>query len=576
MSDVNEELGRTEEQEKEMVGEIAENSGEQGETEGKERKKEKKTEKKKTGDKYKKLRKVLSTAALSAALISWYTTANGLHQYVFAHLWQAYVISAALQGALFTLSIMGIEILLSFKIGKRLLLGATWACLLVASSIFSYVYISRDVYPDRSLCEDAHRVLSTYCLSKNYELDAASDELLHGKERDDGTGIVTSMADYAGHLAVLEDGIDLAEGGNDTKLETVKETLIKYAYSGDESNAEYVDTSYLIRCLDIILTGQYTEQDIKDTEKEAQNLINAIDKKIEANTQKKEDRISDKASSQDRLEGYKNTEIAAYANLTGVLKNEKEEVKEAEGLINDLENEKSEINRVFNVLDSLENSAGSVLYNQVIRLLSALNAEKLQVEDVRQIAEEIYNALLEHNIMDSRFQGYSEFMDNVTKYDTVVRAKEGMGIEIEELYDLKSVYELTHKPIGYSDEETVSDNIASRNSMDGTRIFDIEPWRYYWQEHLNSLKRSAKMLRAGGLDERQISNLIAEIEEKERLYLSDLNDFERAWELLWGGHPYKTSLKFSFVVSAGIDLFSVLMSILLYIFKKKGREADLL
>ena len=30
MSDVNEELGRTEEQEKEMVGEIAENSGEQG------------------------------------------------------------------------------------------------------------------------------------------------------------------------------------------------------------------------------------------------------------------------------------------------------------------------------------------------------------------------------------------------------------------------------------------------------------------------------------------------------------------------------------------------------------------
>ena len=84
------------------------------------------------------------------------------------------------------------------------------------------------------------------------------------------------------------------------------------------------------------------------------------------------------------------------------------------------------------------------------------------------------------------------------------------------------------------------------------------------------------MLRAGGLDERQISNLIAEIEEKERLYLSDLNDFERAWELLWGGHPYKTSLKFSCVVSAGIDLLSVLMSILLYIFKKKGREADLL
>lgn len=38
-------------------------------------------------DRYAKLRKMLSTAALSVALISWYTTANGLHQYVFRSIW---------------------------------------------------------------------------------------------------------------------------------------------------------------------------------------------------------------------------------------------------------------------------------------------------------------------------------------------------------------------------------------------------------------------------------------------------------------------------------------------------------
>ena len=117
--------------------------------------------------------------------------------------------------------------------------------------------------------------------------------------------------------------------------------------------------------------------------------------------------------------------------------------------------------------------------------------------------------------------------------------------EIQSLYNLESIAELTQETDG---------NIA---------------WSDYWQMHLNALKRSAQKLQAGGLDGEIISNLIIKLERTERLYLSDLNDFERAWELLFGPHPYKALLRFSFFFSFGIDLFSVFMSCLLYLLRPK-------
>lgn len=541
-----------------------------GEKKEKKEKKGKKGRKDKTTqDKYIKLRKILSTAALSVALISWYTTANGLHQYVFDNLWQAYVISAALQGALFALSIKGVEIFLDFKAGKKLLLGITWACLLVSSSIFSYVYISRDVYSDKLLCEDAHRIFSTYCLTKNYELDAAADELLHGSEDSNDKGIVDSMVVYAGQLAVLGNGVDLSEGGNDEKLETLKASLIKYRNVNDSENTnEYVDTSFLITQIEHLLTGKYTSQDIVDTRNEIQHLDNSLNGKIEEKENEEAGKRQDTDKYQSRLESYTNTEIQAFGDLTEKNDEVLDDIDNINSLIEKLKMEQDDIRRASSILDSIENSMGSALYNQVLQLRSALNAEKVQVGDVRQIAEEIYNVLLNNNIVDSRFEGYPGFLNNVTRYDAVTKAQASIEMEIEALYNLKSVYELI-----YESSENVPEDCVSENSINDNKIFYMETWRSYWQEHLNSLKRNVKMLRTGGLDEALISDLIAEMEKKERLYLSDLNDFERAWELLWGEHSYKASLKFSFVFSFGIDLFSVFMSIMLYILKEKAKKA---
>ena len=126
------------------------------------------------------------------------------------------------------------------------------------------------------------------------------------------------------------------------------------------------------------------------------------------------------------------------------------------------------------------------------------------------------------------------------------------------MYDIKSIEEL--------DDEELDD--AEGQDKEESEAITKEKWISYWQKHLNSLKNNAKMLQAGGLDGDTINELVNSLEKKERMYLSDLNDFERAYRLLFE-HPYKVMLIFSLAISFAIDLFAVCMSGLLYLLKQK-------
>lgn len=43
------------------------------------------------------IRKLLVTCSLALAMVSFYATAQGLHEYVFTQMWQALLVSAAIQ-----------------------------------------------------------------------------------------------------------------------------------------------------------------------------------------------------------------------------------------------------------------------------------------------------------------------------------------------------------------------------------------------------------------------------------------------------------------------------------------------
>lgn len=496
-------------------------------------------------DRTAKLRAVLKTSALSTALISWYTTANGLHEYVFRNIWMAYVVSAALQGALFALSIRGIGLLLGFKSNwKRAGLGLVWTCLLLASSTFSYVYISRDVYTDQLLLEDAHRVFREECLTENYRLRSSADQLLISSES--GESILEAMDKYVSSLAILENGVNLTEDGSNQKLSNLRTSLLPYAYN---NTLDCIDTSNLVGYIDKILTGRFTAQDITDTINITQKLDDAIEDRKSAKEDDRTIKTTDREEYQERLRSFTNTNSPDYQRLNQTVTELTEDIDALSAIITALTDEKLIIGQVPIVLQSVSNSMSVSLYNNVREIRVAMNQEKINTEQVKMLAGEIYNTLLENNsniaVDDSRLTGYSSFKSNLEKYAAVIEAQQQIDDEIQSLYNLESIAELTQETDG---------NIA---------------WSDYWQMHLNALKRSAQKLQAGGLDGEIISNLIIKLERTERLYLSDLNDFERAWELLFGPHPYKALLRFSFFFSFGIDLFSVFMSCLLYLLRPK-------
>ena len=500
-----------------------------------------------------KLRDILKTAALSTALISWYTTANGLHKYVFANLWMAYVVSAALQGALFALSIRGIGLLLGFKsLLKQVGFFAIWTCLLLASSIFSYVYISRDVYTDQLLLEDAHRVFREECLTENYNLRSSADQLLNGSES--GENILKEMDKYVSNLAVLENGVDLSEDGSNQKLSDLRTSLLPYAYSnsgGITKIHDCVDTSNLIRYIDKILTGRFIAQDIIDAKDIAEKLNIAIEERKKSKERDQEIKTNDLIKYQERLGTFINTNAPDYDRLNKEVKDLETDIETISSIIMALADEQLIIREAPVVLQSVSSSMSVSLYNSVREIRIAMNQEKINTELVKELAGEIYDTLLENNSSitadDFRLTGYSSFKGNLEKYAAVIEAQQWIDNELQSLYNLKSIAELTEETNGNT------------------------TWSNYWQTHLNALKRSAQRLQVGGLDGATISNLITKLERIERLYLSDLNDFERAWSLLFGPHPYKALLKFSFFFSFGIDLFSVFMSILLYLLRPKRR-----
>lgn len=188
-----------------------------------------------------------------------------------------------------------------------------------------------------------------------------------------------------------------------------------------------------------------------------------------------------------------------------------------------------------------------------------------------------FSTLLENGVTadDERLVYYARFKSDIRKYEVVVQAKEDILEEIDCLYALSNkVEEIYQEENGTAKAELQIDStsVQNSNSLSQDLTEDKDTWVRYWRGRLNTLKSNYQKLCQGGLNVEDTESLIESIEERERLYLSDLNDLERSFSLLFGvkpKHPYKIMLVFSFCFSFGIDLFSVLMSCLLYLFRDK-------
>lgn len=497
------------------------------------------------------VRRLLASSALATAIISWIATAQGLRIYVFSYYWQAAIISAAIQGTLFAFSIKAIPLMKRLRIIGKIAMWILWFCILLSSSIFSYVYISKNVYSDSLLHDDSNRIMFTQYL----EIYSLLDDIIDMKKED----LETKITEYI-ELLVKDDGTVETEESDQEKT--------------DKSNQEESDkmqkffkenvTENTNELLEQIKSGSYSENDVNalkellDSEKtDKNNQIKDKQNEIAA----KENNIRDIES---RLKTFSNVNSSSYHDLVlqlNLIQSQKDELLES---LSSLRSLVKMLNDYEIEIEYIEGGLDRKLYNETLDLRKYLNQDKINTDDLLKTAENVYNILFENNITndDNRLSQYKSFKTNVTQYATLVNKENIINEERERLYNIFNLKPNENKIVTEGEENTETDKEqkdyqwedVSRNLQNILKDIPQTYFDEYFSSSINeSLKYSSK------------NNILEISMNMDRLYLSDLNDFERAWTLLRSDiHIYKTLLWFSVIFAFGMDLFSFGTGLLLY------------
>ncbi|MDC7290702.1 hypothetical protein NXH76_23205 [Blautia schinkii] len=493
------------------------------------------------------IRSIFASAALATAIVSWFATAQGLQVYVFEHYWQAAIISAAVQGTLFAFSISAIPLMKRLKVLGSIPLVILWAVLLCASSIFSYVYISKAVYPESVFRADAHRILDEDCLSENFYLrDMAKD---YDKK------LTADMDSYIRILVSDEDNVQVTE-----ENQSILQNLI-------DETGKYDEMGQISISLEKIKSGKYSSNDV-DT------LSNLIDNELKNLVTLKEQTNNSRefnetvfASQQGRLATFKDVTSDRYQAAESERDMAMENITNLDDEEKEIAIKSSLLNNCKTQIVNLENGLEKTLYNSSISLKAAMNQDSIDSEDVLSNATKIYENLLDNNVAatDERVVKYTAFRNAAREYAVMKDIEQDVESEITNLYEKSTEALLSEDK---DTEVLVSENkdpetLASEDKNTEALVSENK-WQKYWEERINHIRDLYKKIPEESLENVSKSEKIEMLSETERMYLSELNDFEKAWGLLFGEHKYKTLLIFSVVFAFGIDLFSFGVGLLLY------------
>ena len=482
------------------------------------------------------VRRLLASSALSTAIISWIATAQGLHIYVFSYYWQAAIISAAIQGTL---------LMKKLRIKGKIAMIILWICILLSSSIFSYVYLSKNVYSNKLLQDDSNRIMITQYL----EIYSLLDDIIEMNKKE----LENEMAEY---ITLLADGDGIIEISREDKdgLEKIKQNINGYV-QGD-----------VLILLDKIQLGSYSENDLQTLNKMLDNEHQNNNGQIE-NIQQHMDRKDEQILAiEERLKSFRNTNSEEYKNLIGERSELQEQIKELQQDLDVLYDYTRNLDECQAKIMYIEGGLERKLYNETLELRKYLNQDKLDTNSLIEVVEKIYNDLFTYNISssDPRLLKYKDFKNYVNQYALLVEKKEIISNDREKVYAIISEKESTDEEDNEKEKEEINYGWKEISSNLQNILKDI-PQAYFDEFILKSINENQEYL-----SKNEIVELIM---NTDRLYLSDLNDFERAWTLLRSDiHTYKTLLWFSAIFAFGMDLFSFGTGVLLYFMDNENKE----
>ena len=596
----------------------------------------------KSAKKYKSviIRNLLISATLTTALVSWFTTAQGLGMYIFqGNLLFAGLISAAVQGLLYTLSISGVSLLHSKRIkGKRgrVALLALWFFLLLTSITFSYVYISKTAYPDTTMRSDAEMSLDLYVQGESEDL-LSYNKRLEKYYSDQMSGYIRQFGSSAGG------GFDIAEDDKSV-FESEKDRLVRFYEDnkGSEIEAFYI-TDEIQRGIDKIKTGNYSVEDFNAYTASLEKKLQEISEKIKDYDSEYKEKRDEKIALDTRLETFENQEIWEYHK---VLRDRDLAVERRDQCLVI----KKELETFFAILKNCHTFATtefakgteSELHRKSVLLMGEMNKETINTDLIMSYAEDLYRIMIEENISadDSRLKGYATFRSNVQEYNNVISVRQDieqelsvitdysqsliLGIQNDSLdsiaptseatldsklarnensdnksktedsiektnlpiKDNKSMIAMSRSEIEHNEDMEngdTNDTISNKTHEAGT--IQDKAWILFWSNRLSALQSEIKRLPSEVYaDESTISfqidkkAVLKRIADRKRLYLTELNDFDRAFSLLYetitGFHTYGTMIIVSIFFFFFLDLFSLSAGILLFFYRPSKDQRE--
>ena len=471
---------------------------------------------------------LLRLATVLLAIVSWWSTAQGMRDYVFSQAWQANLASFAIQSIL-----LGLNFYLPtfwrwiHSLRGKICVLALSGVVLFCSSWFSYVFIVGTVYEKSWQTESRLLVQSVYRneLYKADEFVQISSDALRETLGDEVAALYTASKTADTETTQNPSGLDL--------------TADKASYA---DNADFAANSEIASAIQAMQTATQ-EGTSSGVREQAAAALTQLTKQVETRIEQLTQQISQaqdaltaatdaqtSAASALRYAPYgSNTNAlqSAYNSAASRLSNLQDTVNQQQQDLQDYQQAQGILQRYAGVL-GIAGNAASVQTGQALRSIqSALLQTDVDTEAIEQQARTVFEQLqaAQDSGSDADFQTLLNDMDSFIR-------------KVQDYAVLKSSGDALQNQI---------------DSMTADTAQDTENWEPLWTEKIERLKATISGLPVN--DSRQEydrADALDKLDDAQRLYISEHNPVDQA--LIYLGSPYWQLAAFSLVLAFFLDI----------------------
>lgn len=471
---------------------------------------------------------LLRLATVLLAIVSWWSTAQGMRDYVFSQAWQANLASFAIQSIL-----LGLNFYLPtfwrwiHSLRGKICVLALSGVVLFCSSWFSYVFIVGTVYEKSWQTESRLLVQSVYRneLYKADEFVQISSDALRETLGGEVAALYTASKTADTETTQNPSGLDL--------------TADKASYADNADFAANNEIASAIQAMQIA-TQEGTSSGVREQAAAAlTQLTEQVETRIEQLTQQisqTQDALTAAADAQTsaasalRNAPYgSNTNAlqSAYNSAASRLSNLQDTVNQQQQDLQDYQQAQGILQRYAGVL-GIAGNAASVQTGQALRSIqSALLQTDVDTEAIEQQARTVFEQLqaAQDSGLDADFQTLLNDMDSFIR-------------KVQDYAVLKSSGDALQNQI---------------DSMTADTAQDTENWEPLWTEKNERLKATISGLPVSDSgQEYDRADALDKLDDAQRLYISEHNPVDQA--LIYLGSPYWQLAAFSLVLAFFLDI----------------------